>query len=62
MIQGQRIPMSDVELAAVDELIAAHADERISLTRRDPGETGPVLVHISDVTHEVAEDGTVTSP
>lgn len=40
--------MTDEETAAVDALIADHADEgRASFTRRDPKNTGPLLVTIS---------------
>ncbi|HWE83049.1 MAG TPA: hypothetical protein VG265_15460 [Gaiellaceae bacterium] len=45
--------MSDSELAALEQLLAANPGVQASLTRRDPGETGPVLVHIGDETHEL---------
>ena len=43
-----RIPLKDAEHAAVDKLLASH-DASASLTRRDPGETGPVVVEIDGV-------------
>jgi hypothetical protein len=38
----------------VEKLIAKHPDKPISITRRDPGESGPLLVHVGDKTYEVA--------
>ncbi len=58
MLSAGRIPLTAAEHAAIDKLLAKHGDG--SLTRRDPGETGPVLVHIGDDTWKVDEDGTTT--
>lgn len=46
-----RIPLNKAEHAAVDKLAAKseHADAQISLTRRDPGNTGPVVVHVDGI-------------
>lgn len=49
MLQEGRIPLSKAEHEAVDALIeSVGADAVASLTRRDPGNTGPVLVHAHD--------------
>ena len=43
-----RIPLKDAEHAAVDKLLAKH-DAPAGISRRDPGETGPVVVDIDGV-------------
>jgi hypothetical protein len=53
-----RIPLSDAETEAVDALLTRHSGAA-SLTRRDPGETGPVLVHIGETSWQVDEEGRV---
>lgn len=55
-VYGGRIPMNDAEHAAVDRLLNRHGGQGF-LTRRDPGNTGPVLVHVGDTVYEVAADG-----
>lgn len=55
MYEG-RIPMNDAEHKAVDRLLAGH-DGNAGLTRRDANNTGPILVHVGDVVHEVASNG-----
>ena len=59
MLIPGRMSTTDVEDGVINALIA-DADEgaAISMTRRDPGNTGPVLLHIDDRTYEVSEDGT----
>lgn len=57
MLREGRLPLSEAEHAAVDKLIAKNPDEPLTLTRRDPGETGPLLVHASDTTYLVDETG-----
>ncbi len=58
MLSDGRMPLSDAESASVDKLISDHADGgKVHLTRRDPGETGPLLVHIGDDIYTVKEDG-----
>jgi hypothetical protein len=57
MLVPGRTPMTEQEEAAVDKLMAEQEGEPISLTRRDPGETGPLLVHAGDSTWEISEDG-----
>lgn len=57
MLVPGRIPMNDAENAAVEKLQSEHPDEPVSLTRRDPGESGPLLVHVGAMMWEVADDG-----
>lgn len=45
------IPMSAEEAAAIDEIASHH--QVIGVTRRDPGETGPLLVDTDDGTFTV---------
>lgn len=44
------------ELDAIKKLKKQHPDKPISITRRDPGERGPLLLHVGDETF-VVEDG-----
>lgn len=57
MLQTGRAPMNEAENAAVDKLALEHEGKAMSLTRRDAGETGPLLVHVDDDSYEIAEDG-----
>ena len=57
MMREGRIPINDAEHAAVDKLIGENPDANVSLTRRDPGESGPLVVHVDDDSYEVADDG-----
>lgn len=57
MLHEGRLPLSPAENDAVDALIAQHPDTPISLTRRDPGESGPVWAHVGDDTYEINENG-----
>jgi hypothetical protein len=52
-----RIPLEQAEHDAVDKLIANNADAAVSFTRRDPGDTGPLLVHVNDDTYVVSKNG-----
>lgn len=56
MIREGRIPLNDKEHEAIDKLLENHAGNA-SLTRRDPGDTGPVIVEIGDESWEVKETG-----
>lgn len=49
--------MNPKETAAIEKLLGEHPGGTASLTRRDPGESGPMLVHIGDNTWEISEDG-----
>lgn len=58
MITEGRIPMSDTEQASLEELLATLDEPPVGFTRRDPGETGPVLVHLANGdAMEVPSDG-----
>lgn len=48
MLSEGRIPMSDDEHAALKALLAKHGGEGVTLTRRDPGDSGPLLVQWPD--------------
>lgn len=52
MLQHGRIPLTAAEEEAVARLEAEHGPAE-GLTRRDPGETGPVLVTIGGRVFEV---------
>ena len=41
-----RIPMNDLEHTSVDKLLNRHVGATATLARRDPGETGPLVVDI----------------
>ncbi len=56
-LQANRIPATVAEHAAVNKLQVENADSPVSMTRRDPGESGPLLIHVGDDTYEVADDG-----
>lgn len=49
--------MTEAEETNVNDLLASLGVPAASLTRRDPGETGPVLVHTDSQTFEVDESG-----
>ncbi len=57
MLQEGGVPLNEDEQGAVDKLRAENPDAPISMTRRDPGESGPLVVHVEDDTYEVADDG-----
>ncbi len=57
MLREGRIGLNDAEHAALDKLRGENEDAEISVTRKDTGETGPLLVHVGDDTYEVADDG-----
>ncbi len=57
MLDQARIPLTEKEQAAIEKLLAKHPDQNASLMRRDPGEAGPVLVHIDEDSYEVSEAG-----
>lgn len=47
-------PHQPGELEAIKKLKKDHPDEPISVTRRDPGESGPLLLHVGDESFIVA--------
>lgn len=57
MLREGRIPLLAAEHDAVDRLIAKNPGVPLSLTRRDPGESGPLLVHVGDATYLVDATG-----
>lgn len=57
MLQEGRIPLTPAEHDAVDTLVAKNPGVAVSLTRRDPGESGPLLVHVGAATYLVDEHG-----
>lgn len=59
LVPHMRIPLTTAENAAVNKLIAKNPGEPVSLTRRDPGETGPVLVYVGATTYVVDAAGHV---
>lgn len=57
MLSEGRIPLNEKEHAAVDKLVGEFPDTPLGLTRRDPGETGPLVVSAGDQSWEISEDG-----
>lgn len=57
MVSAERIPVSDKEHAAIEKLLAKHEGKNATLTRRDPGETGPVIVQIGNDSYEISKAG-----
>lgn len=56
MLEGTRIPLNADEHAAAEKLIGKHGGG--SLTRRDPGDSGPVIFeNPAGDAWEIAEDG-----
>jgi hypothetical protein len=56
MIEEGRIKMTKRASAAVDELVDEHG--RGSLSRRDAGEKGPVVLKVGGKQFEIDDDGT----
>jgi hypothetical protein len=55
IVEG-RIPMNDAEEAAVNTILYISG-----ITRRDPGDTGPIIVEtLKDEVFQVDSDGTIT--
>jgi hypothetical protein len=54
MLTPGRIPLNQKEHNTVEKLLAGGTG---GLTRRDPGNTGPVVVHTPDAVYEVAANG-----
>jgi hypothetical protein len=56
LYDDERIPMTASESRTFNAFKAKH--KVISITRRDPGESGPVLIHLEDgTTYEVDKKG-----
>lgn len=58
MLFPGRIPLNAAETAALDELLAQSSGS-VTITRRDPNDSGPVLVQLEDATWLINEDGSV---
>ena len=61
MLNEGRVPLSEAENEAVDALISKNEGEPVSLTRRGPGETGPLLAHVGDASYEIDDTGKTTA-
>lgn len=59
MLEPSRPPLTDAEAAAIDALLARHG-ARASFARRDPGESGPVVVEVAGRRFEVDTAGEVS--
>lgn len=57
MLYHGRLPLNAAENDAVETLITKHRGEQVSLTRRDPGDTGPLLVHVGHQTWQISANG-----
>lgn len=57
MLGEGRLPLSPAEHRAVDKLTAENENAAISFARRDPGEVGPLVVHVDEDTYLVDADG-----
>jgi hypothetical protein len=53
MLNHGRIPLTNQEHDTIEKLLANHDGGPVTLTRRDPGETGPILAHAGDDTYQV---------
>lgn len=60
MLHEGRLPLNEAEHAAVDKLIAKNPDETVSFTRSEPGESGPLHVHVGAATYVVNRNGKTT--
>jgi hypothetical protein len=61
MLSEGRIPMNVAEEAAYLALVEQHGGEAVSgVTRRDPLNTGPLLVEVDGQTFQVDEAGQVS--
>lgn len=57
MLSAGRLPLTEAESDAVDVLRAQNPEAAVSFTRRNPDETGPLLVHVGDDTYEIDGNG-----
>lgn len=55
---GYRLAVA--EALAYEQLTSEHGSAVTSMTRRDPGETGPLVVDIDGDIYLIAADGTIT--
>jgi hypothetical protein len=59
MLSPGRIPLNAAEEAALEALLESQPGRSLTLTRRDPGDTGPLLVQSDDGAWEINEEGEV---
>lgn len=57
MLGEGRIPLKDVQHEAVNKLAEERPGEPMTLTHRDPGESGPLLAYVGEDIYEISEDG-----
>jgi hypothetical protein len=57
MLEEGTLPTVAAEQDAIEKLRSENPNAAISFTRRDAGDSGPLLVHVGDDTYEVADDG-----
>lgn len=57
MLSEGRIGLEEAESKAVDKLMGENEGKPVAMTRRDPGETGPLIVDVDGVEYEIAADG-----
>ncbi len=57
MLSEGRIEAAQAEHLAVDKLIEKNPGIPVSFARRDPNESGPLLVHVGDTAYVVQADG-----
>ncbi len=57
MVIPGRIPMTEAESEGIDKLLAREQGARITLTRAEPGDKGPIQVEIDDKVWRVSESG-----
>lgn len=58
MLTEGRIPLNTAEETALDGLVETHGNP-VGFTRRDPGETGPVILTFPGRVFEIGENGEV---
>lgn len=59
MLRHGRLKANTAEHAAIDDLIRSSHGLPVSVTRRDPGEKGPLLAHVGDKTYVISKTGKV---
>lgn len=60
MLQAGMIDMSRKERIAVDTLLEKLGEPKAGISRRDPGESGPLVVKVEDKRWEISPEGVTT--
>ena len=60
MLKSGMLDMSRKERIAVDTLLDKLGEPKAGISRRDPGETGPLVVKVEGKRWEIGPDGEVT--